>query len=317
MNGKHSRYRKTSRYLRPWAWIALVGAWFTCTLVTSCVSPSSTTNQSLESVSEIPAAAETAPQEPLGFEPIAQNADWEPITQEFGGVPMALVPAGCFMTGSEEGDEDEQPVHQNCFDEPFWIDVYEVSNGQFRELGGEAWFESDWEGEEHPRENITWFEASAFCTLRGARLPTEAEWEYAARGPDGLVFPWGNSFSGAALNFCDLHCLWAVENSTVNDGYVESAPVGTYPDGISWVGAYDMSGNVREWISSIYIPYPYDAHDGREATGESDSGSWRVRRGGSWYDAEYNLRGATRQPLFPDGRHNNTGFRCARPYDAP
>jgi formylglycine-generating enzyme required for sulfatase activity len=106
---------------------------------------------------------------------------------------MALVPAGCFPMGSNDGDFDEQPVHQICFDTPFWIDVTEVTNGQFAALSGQAERSSNWTDADRPRETVTWVEADAFCRLRGARLPTEAEWEYAAREPDGLVYPWGNT----------------------------------------------------------------------------------------------------------------------------
>jgi len=265
-----------------------------------------------EQASDVPTVEETVLPDPTGFEPVAHNADWTPVIQDFDGAPMALVPAGCFTMGSADGADDEQPPHEICFEAPFWIDVYEVTNIQFWGRGGESQRRSDWTGDEHPRESLTWFEASAFCELRGARLPTEAEWEYAARGPDGLVFPWGNEFDGTALNFCDIRCLYPQHDISYNDGHVESAPVGNYPGGVSWVGAYDMSGNVREWVSSLYASYPYDPTDGREVDAASDSVNHRVIRGGSWYEAENGLRGAARSHLMPEGLHNNTGFRCVR-----
>jgi len=137
--------------------------------------------------------------------------------------------------------DDERPAHEQCFAEPFWIDVYEVTNeqyGSYREM----------QGADRPREMITWFEAATHCESRGARLPTEAEWGYAARGPDSLIFPWGNELAAASVNFCDINCMpvapWAELSS--DDGYRTTAPVGTYPQGVSWVGALDMSGDVWE-----------------------------------------------------------------------
>jgi hypothetical protein len=140
---------------------------------------------------------------------VTTNDEWTPVIETFGGVDMALVPTGCFMMGSSEeeidvacelrGDglsgtgcdrddfEDEKPQHEQCFDEPFWIDVTEVTNGQYGSEGG-------FSGDNRPRESVEWAEAEAHCQSRGARLPTEAEWEYAARGPDGLIFAWGDEF---------------------------------------------------------------------------------------------------------------------------
>jgi formylglycine-generating enzyme required for sulfatase activity len=133
---------------------------------------------------------------PLGLpgNPVARNADWTPQYEPFDGVEMALVPGGCFTMGEASGSGDQRPVSQQCFDQPFWIDRYEVSNQQFDRLGGQTSFnrKSQWPGDEQPRERITWAEARTFCVRRGARLPTEAEWEYAARGPDNLRYPWGN-----------------------------------------------------------------------------------------------------------------------------
>ena len=149
---------------------------------------------------------------------------------------------------------------------------------------------------------MDWFEAVAHCESRAGRLPTEAEWEYGARGPDGLVYPWGNDFEG---------------NNTVyssNSGG-QTAPVGSKPGGVSWVGTHDLSGNVWEWVSSIYTDYPYDAADGREADGNGDSSSIRVLRGGSWYVINtLDLRAASRLRGNPDNSGNFLGFRCARSF---
>lgn len=219
---------------------------------------------------------------------------WEPVIKEFDGVEMVLVPAGCFTMGSETGETDEQPEHVQCFDEEFWFDRYEVSNAQY---GGPGFFA----GDRRPRESVNWLEAQAHCESRGGRLPTEAEWEYAARGPEALTYPWGNTFE--AEN--------AVYAGNSPDG---TAAIGSRPDGASWVGALDMAGNVREWTSTIYdpgaYPYPYRADDGRE--NREDAGSPRVVRGGGWSQEAEALRAARRSSALPTERNNGIGFRCVR-----
>ena len=254
---------------------------------------------------------------------VSANDDWTPVIREFEGVPMVLVPAGCFTMGSTReqidyaADElldrrpafaDEQPPHEQCFAEPFWIDVYEVTNEQYGSYGA-------WKGDGLPREQVSWFDSAAHCESRGARLPTEAEWEYVARGPDSLIFPWGNAFDGSLLNFCDLNCSadsvhWA--DMRHDDGYLKTAPVGSYPGGASWVGALDMSGNVWEWVSSLYEPYPYVAGDGREASAEADRMQVRSVRGGSWHCPAHSHRSASRTRYAPVDTTGLIGFRCTR-----
>jgi formylglycine-generating enzyme len=235
---------------------------------------------------------------PLGKpgNPVTRNAEWTPVVEVLTGVEMVQVPVGCFMMGSEDGYEDERPVHQQCFDTPFWIDIYEVTNQQFAAFGGQASNPSAFSGDNRPREPITWFEARDFCELRGARLPTEAEWEYAVRGPDSLVYPWGNEF---------------IANNVVYSGNSDGqlADVGSRSGGMSWVGAYDMSGNTWEWVSSAYEAYPYDPNDGREDLNRTDV--WRVMRGGSFFFNEHFLRAARRDENSPDYGINYSGFRCA------
>ena len=267
---------------------------------------------------------------------LSTNAEWTPVMQKFDGVEMVLVPAGCFMMGSTEEEidsafeicksasavceyeygrdwfESESPRHEICFDEPFWIDLYEVTNAQFRAFGGQAEEESHWTDDNRPREEITWFEAVAFCELRGARLPTEAEWEYAARGPDGLVYPWGNDFVADNVVYED-------------NAFGQTAEVGSRPGGASWVGALDMSGNVQEWVSSLYQdhPYPYDAADGREASGDIDGSRSRAKRNGSWCHWDTGsentsfLRAAYRSGQDPPYGNYSLGFRCARAMSPP
>ncbi len=234
----------------------------------------------------------------------------EPQVQEFDGVPMVLVPAGCFVMGSDDTfvqsavemglpqavADAEKPPEKICFDAPFWIDQYEVTNGQFDQFNGQAEMPPLNDDADKPREQLTWTEANAFCEQRGARLPTEAEWEYAARGPANLLFPWGNTFEPDYVAY--------LENS---DSLAQ--PVGSHPDGVSWVGAYDMSGNVWEWTSTLFAVYPYVASDGREGEGEGN----RVIRGGSYQDLDEFLRTAVRAFWIPPtDAYPTIGVRCAR-----
>ena len=226
--------------------------------------------------------------------PIAHNANWTPMIQAFGEVEMALVPPGCFMMGNEDGRRDERPENEICFEQPYWIDRTEVTNAQYGSEGHMA-------GANYPRENLLWAEARDFCTARGARLPTEAEWEYAARGPDSLIYPWGNKLIDDNLVFD--------RNSPS-----QTAEVGSKPAGASWVGALDMSGNVFEWVSSIYARYPYDATDGRESP--DDTISPRVYRGGIQSYIDYGASATIRFRLSPTERNWFVGFRCARDNEA-
>jgi len=223
------------------------------------------------------------------------NADWQPFEALQDGVLMVLVPRGCFMMGSNQSEDDERPMHQQCFDEPFWLDSYEVTQAQFNQLRGLALQPSTFLGGNLPRETIAWTEALAFCTLRGGRLPTEAEWEYAARGPDGLIYPWGNEWNP------DL--AMAAGNSNR-----QTATIGSTSQA-SWVGARDMSGNVWEWTSSAYLEYPYQVE--RELVSALDS--LRVVRGGSFFYGSEHLRATNRAAIEPSSGDLNIGFRCMRP----
>lgn len=127
------------------------------------------------------------------------NADWTPVERDFDGITMVLVPVGCFMMGSDDLPLEETGAFEICFDEPFWIDKTEVAQADFARLEGVKDHVNEFLGDPHPVENITWYEARDFCELRDARLPTEAEWEYAARGPDNLVYPWGNEWDETVL----------------------------------------------------------------------------------------------------------------------
>jgi serine/threonine protein kinase/formylglycine-generating enzyme required for sulfatase activity len=230
------------------------------------------------------------------FPAVYTNSDWTPQIKSFKGVAMVLVPPGCFMMGSDNGRDNEKPASQVCFDKPFWIDEYPVTQGQFKQRGGQAAHSPKFVGDKQPMEQISWFEARSFCEAnRGTRLPTEAEYEYAARGPDDLIFPWGNTF--------DPNNVVYSKNSNQRTADVDSKP-----GNVSWVGAIDMIGNVWEWTSSIYQPYPYNATDGRE--NPADTTSSRVFRGNSGSDLVQ--RAAVRIDSAPVNAGPFGGFRCAR-----
>lgn len=242
---------------------------------------------------------------PTPIDPVVHNADWKPVYQTFNDIEMALVPPGCFMMGTNYGNPDERPANKQCFASPFWIDRYEVTNKQY---GSEGSFK----GDSRPRDSITWFEAHDFCIERGARLPTEPEWEYSARGPDNLVFPWGNDFVGSNVVYLD--------NSNG-----QTANVGSRPAGNSWVGVSDLNGNVWEWMSTIYgiyedngtqfksvFAYPYRSDDGREQNSKVGNVYVRVVRGGAWNDSAE--RAAFRYWNYPTAHWINNGFRCVLSY---
>ena len=218
-------------------------------------------------------------------------------------VEMAAVPAGDFPMGSDdpEADLDERPVAR-LHVEAFWIDRVEVTNTRYGvcvEAGacslpsGKAF--GDATKADHPVTIVSWTQAAAYCRWVGKRLPTEAEWEKAARGADGRRYPWGDRF----------------EPDHVNAGYTAgTAAVGGYPGGASPYGVLDMAGNVWEWTSSLYRAYPYDPRDGRE---DPTARGARVNRGGSWYYQASYVRTtfrATADHMYR--RIADLGFRCAR-----
>jgi formylglycine-generating enzyme required for sulfatase activity len=227
--------------------------------------------------------------------------------------------------------EDEQPAHAVALD-GFWIDRTEVTNAQFaaflneegnQEEGGVTWLELEGEtcliehvGSEfrpksgygdHPVIEVSWYGAAAYCEWAGGRLPTEAQWEYAARGPEGCTFPWGDEVDGTRLNYCDANCDSDLADEAFDDGYAYIAPVGSYPDGASWVGALDLAGNVWEWGADWYGDYPSERQE--NPSGPS-VGDWRVVRGGSWSTLWIYVRAVYRNYVRPVGRYGGFGFRC-------
>ncbi len=226
---------------------------------------------------------------------VSSNNDWESYTDIINEVEMALVPAGCFDMGSSNEYANERPVHRVCFEEPFWIDVYEVTNEQIGSTG-------NWSEPDRPRDSISWLDARAHCESRGARLPTEAEWEYAARGPDSLVYPWGNDF---------------VVDNVVYGGNSDGRTwdVGSKPGGVSWVGAFDLSGNVWEWVNDWYWKDYYGTLPEVVVNPQGPELGSNLLRGGAWWsNGKGYLRAAYREEEDPTSVYFSYGFRCALSY---
>jgi formylglycine-generating enzyme required for sulfatase activity len=217
---------------------------------------------------------------------------------------------------------DETPAHAVIL-EGFWIDRIEVTNKQYErcvEAGvctppveKESFTRAIYYGEsaydDYPVIWVGWEQAAAYCSWVGARLPTEAEWEYAARGPESRIFPWGNTFDGTRLNYCDASCELGIADEAFDDGYPDTAPVGSYPSGASWCGALDMAGNVREWVTDWY-----GAYQGRQQENPAgpQSGQLVVSRGGSWFDLPTNVRSVKRGQNTPDFSAYKLGIRCVK-----
>jgi formylglycine-generating enzyme required for sulfatase activity len=221
---------------------------------------------------------------------------------------MVGVPAGEFIMGSPagEGADDEHPQHTVSLD-AFWIDRTEVTNAQYRgclDAGACAkpqyWGDSAYDADGQPVVGVVWNDAEAYCKWAGARLPTEAEWEKAARGTDGRVYPWGNE---------DPTCERANYNT---DCVGKPALTGSYPASASPYGALDMAGNVWEWVADWYAADTYGPSPQQNPTGP-DSGDRRVLRGGSWNMGPVHARCAYRDGNVPGSRFNylGDGFRCS------
>ncbi len=228
------------------------------------------------------------------------------------------------MGGEENAPEtapDEWPAHRVHLDS-FDIDVHQVSNRcykGFMEAGGYAesrywspegwawrvreritqsafWAEPAFQVPHHPVVGVSWYEADAYCRWLGGRLPTEAEWEKAARGPHGRRYPWGAE--------------WATQRANGDTATGGITPVGSYPEGVSPYGAHDMAGNVWEWVRDWYGKHSY--REARRSNPQGPSrGEGRVLRGGSWNFPPRHLRTAARTHLPPETRIRYLGFRCA------
>jgi serine/threonine-protein kinase len=253
-------------------------------------------------------------------------------TSEVDQMVQVYVPAGEFIMGSNHPDDKksveggrayvEIPVHTVSLD-GYWIDKYEITNGQYKACvdadvcqpphitysATRPKYFGNPEYSNYPVIWVSWYMARTYCEWVGRRLPTEAEWEKAARGTDGRRYPWGNEeLSGERANFCDANCPLTIANFNYNDGYADTAPVGSFPAGASPYGALDMAGNVWEWTSTIVQLYPYDANDGRE---DLNVRAERIWRGGPWSNGVWWMHSAIRYRSVQWYWNWNLGIRCA------
>lgn len=262
-----------------------------------------------------------------------------PVPSSAAPEGMVFVPAGTFQMGGDANKSlaecqkfasdcslawymSEEPIHSVSLS-AFYMDMYEVTNAQYAECVASGvcsaprknssgtrdsyYGNADFDG--YPVIYVTWEKANTYCTWRGGRLPTEAEWEYAARGGlEGMHYPWGESFDGTQANFCDASCPYDYRNLDFDDAYADTAPVGSYaPNGF---GLYDMAGNVWEWVSDYYGMYPP-----RSVTDPSgpELGEYYVLRGGGWDGVAYYLGVSFRYYAVPNGSAYSVGFRCVIP----
>jgi formylglycine-generating enzyme required for sulfatase activity len=237
------------------------------------------------------------------------------ITRPADGGVMVYVPAGEFTMGSNLGTIREVPVH-TVFLDAYWIDQVEVTNALYEScvqagacqppnnLSSQtqpAYFGNS-QFAEYPVVYVTWNDAQAYCTWAGARLPTEAEWEKAARGTDERTYPWGND-----LPNCSLANTW-LSNGSACVG--DTNRVGSYPAGAGPYGALDLAGNVLEWVADLYGEAYYASSPATNPAGP-DTGEGRGVRGGSWVTDDAVARSTHRISFAPDYRLNYLGFRCA------
>jgi formylglycine-generating enzyme len=294
-------------------------------------------------VAAVAAAAPTRHPAPLPSPPAAAGHTGDGVVVlRAPPAEQVLLRAGVFTMGSDDGEfadavslcrlepnrdgcrEEwfvaEQPAHQ-VYLADYWIDRREVTVARYRgcvaggacdpppyDDGGERFDRPDF-----PVVLVTWNDARRFCSWTGGRLPTEAEWERAARGPSdparggtGRRYPWGNVYNPFVSN----HGIFAVDDLDARDGFLEVAPVGSFPDGRTPEGIEDLAGNVDEWVGDWFAP-EYPRADAVNPKGP-EMGERRVVRGGSYRNGRAWLRGASRDYQSPGDRLPWLGFRCAR-----
>jgi formylglycine-generating enzyme required for sulfatase activity len=287
-----------------------------------------------------PASSNITPQE-LIITPTSTDYKDHIHTRSADRMNMVFVPGGTFHMGSTAAEVDqaltfcqqhypicnrwyyerESPQHAVSL-ESFWIDQAEISNAQYRRCvaegvcpkpstckKGEPTYDNPVKAD-HPVICTSWDEAQTYCHWVGARLPTEAEWEYAFRGSKGAIYPWGDEFDGSKVNYCDKNCSQSHADEQFDDGYAQTAPTGSYSAGVSWSGALNMSGNVSEWVADWLGGYsPEQISNPLGPT----SGSEKIVKGCSWFFPAVYCRGTTRASVDPKTRFDYLGFRCMTP----
>ena len=236
---------------------------------------------------------------------------------------MALVPSGFFIMGSNDHGEDEAPEHKTYLD-PYFIDRYEVSandfaiflndvnnvNGYYLDNKyGTLLYNKKFQPRKgfanHPINNVKWKGAYEYCRWKGKRLPTEAEWEKAARGKDGRVYPWGNKSPTHSL--ARYRQIWTKEIK-----HHVMVPVDLFSEGVSPYGAHHMAGNVKEWVDDWFDREYYDDPVNHINPRGQIGGEYKVLRGGSWRDLTGFIYSSFRNNAYPDARLDDYGFRCAK-----
>ncbi len=223
------------------------------------------------------------------------------------GDPMVTIKAGCFMMGSEKGHLDERPVHEVCLAK-FEMDQYEVSQKSFQDVMGDN--PSLNLGANNPVDSVTWFEANQYCKRLGKRLPSEAEWEYAARAGTNTEYYWGDKIDVRYANFCDKNCKLNDKVSDLDDGYAHTAPIGTYkPNAFD---LYEMVGNLSEWVEDFMQENYYQISPKYNPQGPEMQKVRRIFRGGAWNMKPDELRVANRNSIVMNYRPESMGFRCVK-----
>ena len=234
---------------------------------------------------------------------------------------MVSIKAGCFQMGSKAGDSDELPVHEVC------ISSFKLSKYEVRQKNYQAVMKvnpSENVGADHPVDSVSWLDARDYCKKLGFRLPSEAEWEYAARGGKRTEFYWGNRVTGKEANFCDSTCEMNIREPRVSDGFRHTAPIGSFPP--NPFGLHDMSGNVSEWVQdwldvekNYYMVSPKKDPPGPRPELDTCAGvcagaasiTHKIYRGGAWNQKVSEMRSANRRESHFQLQAAGNGFRCA------